>query len=149
MNCLNLTGVIVAIAGLAVAQPISEIENPKVDRVAEKMNCTCGCQLNMACKMEPWPCQTCRKAKIKIAEMQQQGKSDQQILDQFASQMGPDVIAIRPGIFGTALSYSAAAIGLILVMFAIRRYRRPRVVPLPEVDPKVLARIEKDMAKLD
>jgi cytochrome c-type biogenesis protein CcmH/NrfF len=136
-------------AGALMAQSISEIESPDVNRVAEKMNCPCGCQLNMACKMEPWPCQTCRKSKIKIAAMQKEGKNDQQILNSFAAEMGSQVIAVPPGIWGTALAYSAGALGLILVLLVMRRYMRPRAQPLPDVDPKVLASIEKDLAKLD
>ena len=131
------------------AQTISEIESTEVNRVAEKMNCPCGCQLNMACKMEPWPCQTCRKSKIKIAAMQKEGKNDSEILNSFAAEMGSQVIAVPPGIWGTALAYSAGGIGLLLVVWVMRRYMRPRAVPLPDVDPKVLAAIEKDLAKLD
>jgi cytochrome c-type biogenesis protein CcmH/NrfF len=131
-------------------QSIADIENPKVDGVAEKMNCSCGCKLNMACRMEPWPCQVCRKNKIKIAAMQASGKSDKEILDQFVAENGKDVLVVPPGIIGSALSYSALAIGLAMVIWIIRRYRRPMATPAgSEVDPAVLARIEKDTANLD
>ena len=113
------------------------------------MNCSCGCKLNMACRMEPWPCPTCRKAKIKIAAMQGQGKSDKEILDQFAAENGKDIIVVPPGIMGSALSYSALALGLALVIVVIRRYRRPVAAPAAPVDPAVLAKIEKDTANLD
>lgn len=136
-------------AQLGFAQTLGEIENPKVDGVAEKMNCPCGCKLNMACRMEPWPCPTCRKAKVKIANMQAQGKSEKEILDQFVVENGKDVIIIPPGIIGSALSYSALALGLGLVIVVIRRYRRPVAATPAPVDAAVLAKIEKDTANLD
>src|SRR5258708_3641308 len=147
-----LAAVLAAAASVPVTsgQSIADIENPKVDGVAEKMNCSCGCKLNMACKMEPWPCQVCRKNKIKIAAMQASGKSDKEILDQFAIENGKDVLVVPPGIIGSALSYSALAIGLAMVIWFIRRFRRPAAVAtVSNVDPAVLARIEKDTANLD
>ena len=146
-NVLLATMVAGAFAQLGFGQTLAEIENPKVDAVAEKMNCPCGCKLNMACKMEPWPCQTCRKAKIKIVSMQAQGKSEKEIIDTFAAEGVEKVVP--PGIIGSALSYSALALGLGLVILVIRRYRRPVAAPAGGVDPALLAKIEKDTANLD
>ena len=51
---------------------------------------------------------------------------------------------------GSALSYSALALGLGLVVVVIRRYRRPVAAPAGvSVDPAILAKIEKDTANLD
>src|SRR5258707_6393243 len=100
--------------------------------------------------MEPLPCPVCRKNKIKIAAMQASGKSDKEILDQFVTETGKDVLVVPPGVIGSALSYSALAIGLPMVIWFIRRFRRPAAAPTAsDVDPAVLARIEKDTANLD
>ena len=39
------------------------------------------------------------------------------------------------------------SLGAIVVLLVIKRYRKPHAVP--EIDPDVLERINKDMAKLD
>ncbi|HEV2687383.1 MAG TPA: hypothetical protein VGV35_02480, partial [Bryobacteraceae bacterium] len=65
------------------AQTAEELESPAVNRVAEKLLCPCGCKMNMACRMEPYPCQTCWSNKKKIFKLQAAGLSDQAILDQF------------------------------------------------------------------
>jgi len=136
-------------AAVSLAQTASELESPRVNRVAERLSCTCGCNLNMACKMEPWPCHVCRGAKLKIFAMQAEGKSDSQILDQFVSENGRQILAVGPGLFGVIGPYAALALGLAVVAFVIRRYLRARHAPAPQIDPAVLERIEKDMAKLD
>src|SRR5580693_8107688 len=103
------------------AQTAEELESPAVNRIADRLNCPCGCKTNMACRMDPYPCRTCWDNKKKILQMEQAGMSDDAILSSFSQQMGPDVVAVRPGIIGSLLSYSAAALGLILVVFVIRK----------------------------
>lgn len=132
------------------AQTASEIESAAVNRVAGKLNCSCGCNLAMDCMMPPWPCPVCRAAKLKILAMQGAGKSDSQILDQFAAENGKDILNIKPGIAGVVGPYAALALGLALVGWTILRYmkKRPEAAPV-NVDAATLAAIEKDMDKLD
>src|ERR1700687_1120064 len=106
------------------AQTAEELESPAVNRVAEKLLCPCGCKMNMACRMEPYPCRTCWENKKKILKLQAAGMSDQAILDQFSKEMGKDVVAGQPGVIGSLSFYTAAALGLILVVFVIRKYSR-------------------------
>ncbi len=138
---------VLAAAGLA--QTASEFESPNVNRVAGKLNCSCGCNMNMNCLMPPYPCQVCRRAKAKIIAMQAEGKSDSQILDQFVQENGKDVLVVEPGRLGMIGPYAALALGLGLVLWAIRRYRRPVATAAPQVDAATMERIEKDLAKLD
>ena len=56
--------------------------------------------------------------------MQTAGLSDQAILDQFAQEQGKEVVANPPGMMGSLSMYSAALLGLILVVWVIRRYSR-------------------------
>jgi hypothetical protein len=142
--------------GGCFAQSAEELESPAVNRIATKLNCPCGCKTNMACRMDPYPCRTCWDNKKKILQMEQAGMSDQAILESFSQQMGPDVVAIRPGIIGSLLSYTAAALGLILVAFVIRKYRRKEVAAAaagaPPHDPlldRYHDQIEKEVEKLD
>ena len=136
------------------AQTAEELESPAVNRVAEKLLCPCGCKINMACRMEPYPCRTCWENKKKILKMQTAGLSDQAILDQFAQEQGKDIVAVQPGMLGSLSMYSAAFAGLLLVVWAIRRYSRKAAVAgvAPGDDPafdRYHEQIEKEVEKLD
>src|SRR5580693_812254 len=142
------------LAGACAAQSAEELESPAVNRVADRLNCPCGCKTNMACRMDPYPCRTCYDNKKKILKMQAAGMSDQAILDQFAKEMGKDVVAVPPGVIGSLSFYTAAALGLILVVFVIRKYSRkaPAIAGSPLNDPELSRyhdQIEKEVEKLD
>ena len=137
---------VLAVAGLA--QTASDFEAPQVNRVAQKLNCSCGCNMNMACLMPPYPCPVCRSAKSKIISMQAAGKSDGEILDQFAKESGKDIVAVGPGLLGVVGPYIALTLGLGVVVWFIRRMRS-RPTTEPQVDAATIERIEKDLAKLD
>lgn len=143
---------IAAVAVLCLAQTAGDLESPAVLRVADKLNCTCGCNQTMACKMEG-DCQLCRRGKTKIFDMQRQGKSDDQILAAFVQDNGKDILVQRPGIMGAGGVVAAALIGLGIVVLVMRRSMRqkpsPALAGAPEIDPETLARIEKDLTKLD
>jgi cytochrome c-type biogenesis protein CcmH/NrfF len=104
--------------------------------------------------MDPYPCQTCWENKKKILRMQTAGMSDQAIFDQFAQEMGKDVLLIHPGFVGSLSFYAALAFGLILVVVVIRKYSRPAAAAMAEpMDDVVLDRyheqIEKEVEKLE
>jgi cytochrome c-type biogenesis protein CcmH/NrfF len=142
-------------AALCLAQTATEYDSPAVNRVAARFNCDCGCKLRMDCQMQPG-CGVCKRAKLQILELQNQGKTDEQIVDQFVKENGADILAVPPGILGVAGPYIALAIGLGFVVLVIRRYLRPRPAPAgaetPAGDPlldRYQAQIEKDLEKLD
>jgi hypothetical protein len=146
--------VIVATA-LCLAQTATEYESPEVNHIAGMLNCTCGCHLRMDCVMPPTGiCPVCKAAKIRIANMKQEGKSQGQILDTFVAENGASILAVSPGPFGNTAPYIALALGLGLVFWAIRRYRHLRPAPVVAPgDDAALSRyhdqIEKDLAKLE
>jgi cytochrome c-type biogenesis protein CcmH/NrfF len=136
------------------AQSAEELESPAVNRVAEKLLCPCGCKMNMACRMEPYPCRTCWDNKKKILKLQAAGLSDQAILATFAQEQGKEVVANPPGLMGSLSMYSAAILGLLLVVWVIRRYsRKGAVAGAPAAHDAELDRyhdqIEKEVEKLD
>jgi cytochrome c-type biogenesis protein CcmH/NrfF len=107
--------------------------------------------------MDPYPCRTCWDNKKKILKMEQDGMSDQAILASFAGEMGPNVVVVPPGILGSLSFYTAAVLGLALVLFVIRKYSRKGNVVTPgapgATDDPLLSRyhdqIEKEVEKLD
>jgi cytochrome c-type biogenesis protein CcmH/NrfF len=133
--------------GLCLAQTAVDLDSPPVNRVAKKLACSCGCYQDMTCQMEPG-CGMCKMAKTKIFAAQQAGKSDSQIIDQFVAEGTKEFVT--PALFGTAGPFVALSLGAVVVLMVIRKYRKPRAAGnLPEIDPAVLDRINKDMAKLD
>jgi cytochrome c-type biogenesis protein CcmH/NrfF len=155
MRSLKSSLIIVFLACAAFAQNAEDLESPAVNRVAERLLCPCGCKMNMACRMDPYPCRTCWDNKKKILSMQQAGMSDQGILDKFAEENGRGILSIQPGVLGSMTFYTAAAVGLILVVLVIRKYRRAPAAagPVAEVGDALLDRyhgqIEKETEKLD
>jgi hypothetical protein len=92
--------------------------------------------------------------------MEQAGMSEQAILASFASEMGPNTVVVPPGILGSLSFYTAAALGLILVVFVIRRLSRKEATvagggvphdPLLDRyhDQIEKERIERELDKLD
>jgi cytochrome c-type biogenesis protein CcmH/NrfF len=146
------TSLLIAIMTMAaLAQTATDLESPAVNRVAAHLNCSCGCKLNMACRMPPdGRCPVCQMNKAKILAMQQAGSSDQQILDKYVAENGKDILVIPPGAAGVIGPYVVLGLGLIAVFFTIRRYmqRKPSVAAA-EIDRATLDQIEKDLAKLD
>ena len=139
----------------ALGQTATDLDSPAVNRVAAKLKCNCGCNQNMACVMPPG-CPVCKMNKTKIFEMQKSGMDDRQILDQYIAENGKDVIVIPPGAAGFAGPYIALGLGLVLVLWTIRRYlHKPAALAgagpggVPGVDAETMARIEKDTANLD
>jgi cytochrome c-type biogenesis protein CcmH/NrfF len=146
--------VLALLAAPSFAQSAEELESPAVNRVAEKLLCPCGCKMNMACRMEPYPCRTCWDNKKKILKLQSAGLSDQAILATFAQEQGKEVVANPPGIMGSLSMYTAAILGLILVVWVIRRYSRKGAMAGAvgahdaELD-RYHDQIEKEVEKLD
>jgi len=140
------------LAAGCLAQSAADLVAPQVTRVADKLKCSCGCNLTMACFMPPaGQCGTCRIGKEKIIALQAAGKTDQEILDQFVRDNGgnKDVLAVTPGVVGFITPYAALALGLAIVAWIIRKYRKPAPASAPQIDPATIERIEKDLAKLD
>ena len=146
---------VILATALCLAQTATEYESPAVNHIAGMLNCTCGCHLRMDCVMPPTGiCPVCKAAKIRIANMQKEGQSQSQILDTFVAENGASILAVNPGPFGNTAPYIALALGLGLVVWAIRRYMHLRPAPaVPAGDDAALSRyhdqIEKDLSKLD
>ena len=151
----KLMVLVLAFASLALAQTASEKPNADVRRVGQRLACKCGCKDSVAtCAM--LECGFSKPAKERIARMQAAGFSDQQIIDAFVRDYGPGIYLARPSAFGWTVPYVAAALGLVVIWFFIKRYRKPK--PLVELGPvaiddpaldKYKDQIEKDLANLE
>lgn len=160
------TLLLVGLMGAAMfAQTGADLESAEVLRVGAKLKCKCGCNQSMACQM-PGGCGQCKMNRTKIYQMQHSGMSDQQIIDRFVAESGPEVVIIPPGAGGMLGPYVALGLGLVMVLFTIRRYmaKKPAAAGAggadaagmnpagndpAGIDPATLAQIEKEMDKFD
>ncbi len=146
---------VAAMTAAAFAQNGADLESDTVLRVGAKLKCTCGCNQTVACQM-PGGCALCKASRTKIYQMQHAGMNDQQIIDQFVAEKGPAIVVIPPGVGGVMGPYVALGLGLIAVLYTIRRYvaKKPALTgaaagPGGGIDPATLAQIEKDLDKFD
>jgi cytochrome c-type biogenesis protein CcmH/NrfF len=151
-RALRSSLLVAVVTAVALAQTATDLDSPAVNRVAGMFHCSCGCNLSMACKMPPdGRCPICQPNKSKIFAMQQAGKTDQQIADQYVAENGAGILIINPGIGGVATPYAALGIGLLVVLYTLRRYRQ-KLPALPSgagADPATIEQIEKDMTESD
>jgi cytochrome c-type biogenesis protein CcmH/NrfF len=144
-----------ALAAAALAQTASEKPSVDVRRVGARIACRCGCTDSVAtCSM--LECGFSKPAKERISQMQSVGQADRQIVDAFVREYGAGIYLSEPNAWGWIVPYSAAGAGLLLVLWFVKRYRKPK--PLTEVGPlelddpaleKYKDQIEKDMANLE
>jgi cytochrome c-type biogenesis protein CcmH len=149
----SLLLIVVAVA--ALAQTASEKPSGDVRRVGSRLQCQCGCKDSVAtCSM--LECSFSKPAKLRIAQMQAIGMSDDQIVQAFVRDYGPGIYLAPPNAFGFVVPYAVAGFGLILILLFLRKVSKPRpMTDLGEVDDddpalaKYKDQIEKESAKLD
>ena len=142
-------------AAFAWAQTASEKPSVDTRRVGARLGCQCGgCKDTLAtCSM--LECSFSKPAKEKIAKMQALGMTDQQIIQAFVGAY-PGIYLAPPNFIGILIPYVAAAFGLAVIWWFIKRYRKP--APMADLgtieldDPaltKYKDQIEKDLANLE
>jgi len=156
-----LLAIVVAVAAVPVGTAQTASEKPSVDvrRVGARLRCQCGCKDSVAtCSM--LECSFSKPAKERIARMQAVGMSDDQIIQAFVRDYGPEIYLSPPNAWGWIVPYASVLLGLAMIWLFVRRYRKPK--PLAEIgtdpegapidDPtleKYKDQIEKDLAKLE
>ena len=115
---------VLLIVAAAFAQTAAEWDSTRVNAIAQKLRCPCGCNLAMSCQMPPHPCPTCKRNRIRIYNMLAEGRTEQEILDRYVAEEGAGVLWITPGLVGKAGPYVVLAFGAAGVLLVIRRYLR-------------------------
>ncbi len=140
---------------LGVAQTASEKPSDDVRRVGSHIRCQCNCGDSVAtCSM--LECEFSKPAKLRIAQMQAVGMSDEQIVQTFIRQYGAGIYLAPPSAFGWIVPYASVGVGLGIIWMFIRKYRKPKglaeIGPVEIDDPeleKYKDQIEKDLANLE
>ena len=98
----------------------------EVKRVGRHISCQCGgCSDDANCMMSSGQCGFCKPARTKIWKMQQAGLSDQAIADEFIKEYGAKIYRADPNAFGWLVPYSALALGVLVIVWFVRRYHHP------------------------
>lgn len=147
-----------ALAAVALPQAGTEIVPESVRRVGSRLACKCGACNNTVGNCPMLQCHSASPARERIAELQKQGKSDDQIVDTFVQESGIVALAEPPAkgfnLLGYLMPFIAIVIGLGAIWaFMKRAANKPAPAGVQPVDDALLARyrdrIDKDLAKLD
>jgi len=153
--------VLLAVVALAQDGDVAQIGSSDVLRVGAHIACRCGsCKDTVACPMALQGCGFCNPARVRIAKMQLEGKTDKQIIDVFIKDYGADIYRADPNSFFWVIPYGALGLGLLAIVFFLRQSFRPKAAPsdtartpgpegTPPVDPRYLAAAEKETSSLD
>jgi cytochrome c-type biogenesis protein CcmH/NrfF len=103
----------------------------RYQRLASKLQCTCGCTQPILKACENMNCEYKASIQNSLAQLAQRAKSndsDDLILQSFVQEYGPDVLVLPPhSDFGTmawAMPAIAAALGLLIIVAVVRFWRR-------------------------
>ena len=146
---------VLMLAVAALAQTASEKPNNDVRRVGARLQCQCGCKDSVAtCSM--LECSFSKPAKLRIAQMQAVGMSDEQIVQAFVRDYGVGVYLAPPNAFGWIVPYAGVGFGIVVILLFIRKYRKPKLMKdlgAIEVEDPELAKyqeqIDQDTKNLD
>lgn len=130
------------------AQTAAEWDSTRVNGVAQKLRCPCGCQLPMSCQMPPHPCPTCKKNRIRIYNLLAAGMPEEQIVAQYVAEEGAGVLWTTPGMKGKAAPYVVLLAGCGVVVLVIRRLQWKSEVRV-QFDQTILEQSRKELAEFD
>ena len=147
-----------AVAGLLIGQDGTALVTPSVRRVGMRLACLCATCRNTVGDCAMLECGYCKPARLKIAQMQAEGKTDDEIVASFVKENGIQALASPPtsgfSLLAWVMPFVAIALGLVAIAWFVRRFgARRAAAELPELDPETLKRyqeqIEKDVARLE
>jgi len=156
MRLLRNSLLVLVLAVLCLGQGGNPLSNEHVRRLGDQLMCLCGCGSSItSCNM--LECHFSLPARQKLLSMVNAGMSDQDILDSFTKEYGPQILLKPPAegfnLVGWVMPFVAIVVGLGVVWLVIRRFRRPVTAAGPDLDSATLARyqerIDKDLEKLD
>ena len=148
---------VLLVTGISLAQT-SDLLEPNVRRVGEKLACLCGGCKNSVGSCPMLGCHYATPKREQIAKMLAEGRSDQQIVDAQMRQEGLQAL-VTPPIEGFnslmwVMPFVMIGVGLLAIWFFIKHMQAKRVAAgAPELHDAVLERyhdqIEKETSKLE
>ena len=147
-----------AVAGLLIGQDGATLVTPAIRRVGMRLSCLCGTCRNTVGDCAMLECGYCKPARLKIARMLAEGKSDDEIVASFVKENGVQALPSPPAsgfsLLAWVIPYVAIALGLVAIAWFVKRFGARRATAAgPQLDEETLRRyheqIEKDVAKLE
>lgn len=147
-------------------EPTTAADNDAAIQAIEKrLKCSCGCGLDIyTCRTTDFTCTYSPALHKEVVRLADQGKSDQQIIDEFVAQYGEAVLMAPPrrgfnlaGYFVPSIAIVVAAVFLVRVL---RRWTREAqvahrtagdnapAVPLADASPAELQRLRDELDRL-
>ena len=146
---LGIVAMLLMASPVAAQQPTAD----EINAVAKKLSCPTCTGINVA----DCPTETCAQWRAKIGELLTEGKSEQEILDYFATRYGDHVLQVPPKhgffVWVWALPVLALMAGLAWLAYSMRawvgrRGKAPGVPDQPVVEEEYLRRVQQDLEKL-
>src|SRR4051812_46609906 len=149
-------------AGRAQA-PIVAADNDKgVQALEKRLRCSCGCGLDIyTCRTTDFTCTYSPALHKEVVRLAEQGKSAQQIIDEFVAQYGEAALMAPPKRGFTLAGYFVPSIVIVIAgaVLALTLRRWPRearaiapvtpVVPAPpDASPAELERLRRELERL-
>ena len=141
--------------------PVTAADNAAGIQVIEKqIHCTCGCNLDVyTCRTTDFTCTVSPAMHQRVLTLAQQGRSGQQIIDQFVRENGIAILMAPPkrgfnlaGYFVPSVAIVVAGVALTLVLRRWVRAAQPAAVAAPRGDagatPEELARLRRELERL-
>ncbi len=145
-------------------RPIGDYENdPFVVGIEERLRCTCGCNLDVyTCRTTDFTCQTSPALHHQVVSLVEQGKTAQEVIDEFVAQYG-ELVLMAPrkegfNLVGYVLPGMAImSVGAAMLWILVRRMsgsRAEEVIDegnalLVDMSQEDAARLESELAELD
>ncbi len=140
--------------------PVTAADNDAAIQAIEKrLHCTCGCNLDVyTCRTTDFTCTVSPALHRRVVELAEQGKTGQQILDDFVQQHGVAILMAPPkrgfNLAGYFLPFLIIAAASVALTRALRRWSRaPAVKPVVPVagvaaTPEELERLSRELDRL-
>lgn len=143
-------------------EPVTARDNDAAIQVIEKqIRCTCGCNLDVyTCRTTDFTCGTSPAMHRRVLALADQGRTAQQILDQFVKENGVAILMAPPkrgfnlaGYFVPSLVILAAGVLLVLLLRRWSRAAAPPSAPAPlppsvAASPDELDRLRRELDRL-
>lgn len=149
---------LLVLAAVCLPQTATQLVTPEIRRVGDKLACKCGVCNNTVATCQMLECHYSLPARQKIATLQQQGQSDESIIDTFVKESGISALASPPAEGFNILGYLMPILGVVAgfgaILLYLKKSKQKRIpATVSPLDNEMLARykerIDKDMAKLE
>ncbi len=147
---LLITVFLAALAlGLSAAPAAAQTpDDDAINRVAQKMNCPTCSGINLAdCRT-----QTCAQWRDQIKDLLAKGYTEDQVLNYFVTQYGPQVLQEPPKSGFTlwlwVLPVTIIILGVAILLYTLRQWQQPAPVSVPAApasNPDYLSQVEQDL----